>query len=361
MKFNLKKVALLLVMALLVGCGTKNTKDAKDTSNEQTESKLEVYASVYPVYDFAKKIGGDKVEVKNIVPIGMEPHDFEPSQADIKNLENAKVFVYNGAGLESWTDKVIESLDNKDIIVIEASHGVDLISGHSHEHEHHHDAADANHDHEENGEHNHEANGEHNHENHNHNEAAENHNEHEDHDHHHHHGAYDPHTWLSPKNAIIELKNIAEGLIKADPENEAYYKENLEKYTKEFEELDKLYSEEISKLPNKAIVVSHEAFGYICRDYGLTQMGIQGVEAHSEPTPAKMAEIVKFVKENNVNTIFTEELIDPKVAEVIAKETGAQTRVLNPIEGLSQEELDNGDEYVSVMKANLQNLIEALK
>lgn len=354
-----KKIMIFTSMAmLLVACGKGDTKreQSADTKGEDTK-KLTVYASVYPVYDFAQKIGGDKIHLELMVPNGQEPHDWEPGQDDIKNLEKADMFIYNGAGLESWTDKVLSSLTNKKLVAVEASKGIELLHGH-HDHEeaqdeHHEDkAADSKSENGKKDEGKKSENGksaEHDHE------AAQT------HEHEHDHGEFDPHVWLSPKNAKIELKNIKDALVAADGANKDFYEANYEKYSKEFDDLDKKFQSELAKVPNKTIVVSHEAFGYLCKEYGLNQVGIEGVNAESEPDAKTMANIVELVKNKKINTIFTEELIDPKVADTIAKETGAKTKVLSPLEGLSEEQQKDHKEYVSIMEQNLQNLIEALK
>lgn len=315
-KTNLMKAVLFTAVvsaALLSGCGQK--EDIQDSG------KLTVMASFYPMYDFAVKIGGDKVAVANMIPAGTEPHDWEPATKDIANLEKADVFVYSGAGMEHWAEDVLKTLKNQNLTVAEASSGITLMKGHEHEE------------------------GE--------NQEAES----EEHE----HGEFDPHVWLSPANAKIEMENIKDAFVKADPENEAYYQANYETYAGKFDELDKKYKDTLSPLPNKSVVVAHEAFGYLCDAYGLTQMGIEGLSPDSEPDPARMAEVIDFVKENKVKTIFFEDLVSPKVAETIAKETGAKTEVLNPLEGLTDEQLKNGDDYFSVMEKNLTVLKEALE
>ena len=361
---NIKKFLILLAgIVLLSGCS--KGQDTKDVAKEVADEKsgLKVYASVYPVYDFAKKIAGDKIDVEMVMPQGTEPHGWEPDSEAIKNLEGADMFIYNGAWLESWTDKVIGSLSNKDLKVVEASEGVELIkSTHTHEHEDHDHEAVEEHNH------NHEAE-ENNHnndlENHNHNHEAEennhNHEEHHDHEHEHHHGPMDPHVWISPKNAKIEMENIKNAFAELDEENKDYYESNYEKYAKMLDELDAKYNDSLKDLPNKTIVVSHEAYGYLCKDYGLTQIGIKGVNAETEPDAKKMAEIINYIKENDIKTIFTEELIDPKVSKIIADETGCDVKVLSPIEGLSEEQIKNNEEYFSIMEQNLENLVGALK
>jgi len=329
---NIKKIIMLLSLILIfTGCTSSKTSE-----KENTKDLPKVYASVYPIYDFTKKIAGDKLDVNLLMPNGTEPHDWEPDQDAIKSLENAKLFIFNGAGLESWVDKVVNSLSNKDLITVEASEGVNFIEAtHSHDHEddkHHHEA-----------------------ENH-----SDGHEEKEEHEHHHGNGP-DPHVWLSPKNAKIEMENIKNALVQIDEKNADYYEANYEKYAKMLDDLDAKYNESLKDIEDNKIVVSHEAYGYLCSDYGLVQLGIQGVNAETEPDAKKMAEIINYIKDNNINVIFTEELIDPKVSEIIASETGAEVKVLSPIEGLSDEQVESSDDYFSIMEKNLENLVGALK
>ena len=136
--------------------------------------------------------------------------------------------------------------------------------------------------------------------------------------------------------------------------------ENYKRYAKECDKLDTLYKEETSKLTKKELVVAHEAFGYLCHAYGLEQMGIEGLSADDEPDPKQMSEVIRFAKEHQVKTIFFEELVSPKVAKTIAKETGANAKMLNPLEGLSNKKIKAGEDYFSVMKQNLAAIKEAL-
>lgn len=311
----------LVSAAMLSGC-TRAAAPNPAAKADAMESKkmLKVMASFYPMYDFAAKIGGDKAEVITLVPSGTEPHDWEPAAADIRNLEEADLFIYSGAGMEHWVDDVLASLDNKNLISVEASRGVALRDGHSHSHEEEEGAGEPEEE-----------------------------------------GQYDPHVWLSPLNAEKEMENIKNAYIKADPDNRDYYEANYELYASRFADLNQKFQDTLSSLPNKDIVVSHEAFGYLCDAYGLNQVGIEGLSPDSEPSPARMAEIIDFVRANHVRVIFFEELVSPKVAETIAKETGSSVQVLNPLEGLSDEELESGADYFSVMEENLKQLEAALK
>lgn len=284
-----------------------------NTSKKKSNGKIRITTSFYTMYDFAKKIGGDKVEVINLVPAGTEPHDWEPSTKDLIEMEKSDIFIYNGAGMEQWVDDVLESLDTEELTSVEASKGIKLLKDQdAHEHDH-----------------------EHNSEN-------------------------DPHVWLDPQNAKYEMNKIKKALIKVDAENKDYYEANYKRYAKECDKLDTLYKEETSKLTKKELIVAHEAFGYLCHAYGLEQMGIEGLSADDEPDPKQMSEVIRFAKEHQVKTIFFEELVSPKVAKTIAKETGANAKMLNPLEGLSNKKIKAGEDYFSVMKQNLAAIKEAL-
>ena len=304
--------ACTLSLSLLTGCGTQPADTAAG------DGRLRVLTSFYPMYDFACKIGGDCIDVTNMVPSGTEPHDWEPSTNDLKNLEKADVFIYNGADMEPWADDLLVSRSDT-LRVVEASENVELrTTDGEHEHAHEHEGAD------------------------------------------HHHGDFDPHVWLDPENAKIEMEAIRDALCAADPENSTVFQSNYEKYAAELDALDAEFREKLAPLPNRTIVVAHEAFGYLCDAYGLTQVGIEGLSPDSEPDPGRMAEVIDFVREHSISTIFFEELVSPKVAEAIASETGAQAKMLSPLDGLSDEQAAAGADYFSVMHDNLAALMEAL-
>jgi zinc transport system substrate-binding protein len=309
-------IAGLLLSGLVAGCGTEpQTASMPDGSQGTKGQKLFVCTSFYPMYDFAKKVGGDEIELVNLVPSGTEPHDWEPSPQDLASLEKADVFIYNGAGMEQWADKVLASLQNKDLAVVEASQGITLLEGHQEEGEGHDGEAMLN----------------------------------------------DPHVWLSPLKAKAEMEAIEKALIQADPAHRESFEANYLNYASEFDVLDREFKDTLSPLPQKDIIVAHQAFGYLCADYGLNQIPIEGLTADSEPDPARMAEIIDFAKTHDVRVIFFEELVSPKVAEAIASAIGAETAVLNPLEGLNDRQQQEGGDYFSVMRENLQAIKAALQ
>ena len=314
----MKKIILFFVLlfsfSVLAGCTGSTANSSTNSSTPASTGKLSVVASFYPMYDFASKVGGDKVSVTNLTPAGTEPHDWEPSSADMIRLEKAQVFIYNGAGMEHWVDSVLSSLQNKNLVVVEASVKAPFLDSAG-------DSSGST--------------------------SVES-------------SSVDPHVWLDPEIAKIEMKSILDAFQKADPTDADYFQANYDKYALEFDKLDAEFTAALADVPRKDIVVAHNAFGYLCNAYGLTQMPIEGLSADSEPDAARMSEIIDFVSKNNVKVIFFEELVSPKVAQAIAGETGSTTAVLNPLEGISEADQAAGKDYFSVMRENLKTLVKAL-
>ena len=294
---------------LMTGCSSSQASQAAATTSG--DAKLNVSASFYPMYDFTSKVGGDHVSVTCLVPAGTEPHDWEPSSTDVASITKSDLLVYNGASMEHWIDDVTSAAGDS-LKTCEASKGLTLRTGEVEEGE------------EQDG------------------------------------PVYDPHVWLAPQNAKAEMANIKDALSEVDPDHASDYENSYVEYAAKFDELDKEFGDKLSAVPNKTIVVSHEAFGYLCDAYGLTQIAITGMDAEGEPDAQTMASIIDQVKATGIKTIFSEELVSPKVAQQIADATGAECKVLNPIEGLEQDEIDAGEDYFSVMRSNLDELVAAL-
>lgn len=332
---------LLAGVLLLAGCGKNGG------GGEIVEGKLNVVTSFYPVYEFSVAIGGEDANVINLLPTGVEPHDWTPRSQDMLNTSKADLFLYNGAGLEGWVPNFLKGL-NQDAKVkpVELSQGIELIyaegdDGHNHGH------AEAGENGAEEKTHADEAH------------ADEAHSEeaHEDgHDHH-----IDPHTWVSPKSAKIMAENIKNSFVEADPDHKEGYEARFAELRQKLDDLDAKFTEELAKTSKKEIVVSHQAFGYLCRDYGLTQHAIMGLSPEAEPRAQDLVNLSQMVKREGIRYIFFEELVSDKLAKTLASEAGVETLVLNPVEGLTKEQQENGDNFFTLMEKNLQNLILALK
>jgi zinc transport system substrate-binding protein len=312
-----KKYVLLVIFfvfsSAIVGCSNAEQKTAK-----KQENSLTVVTTFYPMYDFTKNVVGPNGKVYLLIPAGTEPHDWEPSPKDIAKIENADVFVYNSDSMETWVPKVLKSIDTKKVKVVEASKGIPLIEGIAEEEE-----------------------GE---------ERSE-----ESHAH-----PMDPHVWLDPVLAQKEVANIKQALIEVDEKHKKDYEANADTFTKKLKDLDNLFRTTLSKAKRKDFITQHAAFGYLAKEYGLTQVPIAGLSPEQEPSPARLAELKKYVKDHNIKVIYFEEVASPKVAKTLANETGAKTVVLSPIEGITIEEQKKGVDYIEYMKRNLDALKQSV-
>lgn len=309
--FNRKKIIKAIASAVAISCaivifGGCNNETSK-LNTKKSDSKIKVVVSFNAMREFANAIGKNKIDIETIIPDGTEPHDFEPTVKDLKTLSTANVFVYSGFGMESWKDKVISSVNNKNLIVTDASKGVTPIK------------------------------------NTNNDEIKE-------------HGEYDPHIWISLKDAETQSKNIKDALIKADPSNKDFYEKNYKDFSKQLDNLYNDYNKSFKTIKNKNFVTGHAAFAYLCRDFGLKQNSVEDVFAEGEPSPKKLEGLVNYCKQNKIKTIFVEDMVSPKVSNTLAKEVDAKVEKIYTIE--SKE--DNKD-YIQSMKYNLQMIYNSLK
>ena len=336
-----KNIFMILALSLAVtACGneakdvktsTEVKEEASQEANQKEESKT-IYASFYPIYNLTKQIAGDKFDVKAFNSLTTESHDFEPSAKEIAELSKSSLIFMNGAGMEDWKDSVEESVDTE---MVDTSAGLDLIKA-DEDDDHDHDHEDADHDHE--------------HED-----------EEGDHEHHHHnHGEFDPHTWLSPKNAKAQAKVIADKLSEIDPANKDYYEANYEKIAAELDSIIEEYTEKFAKVENKKFIVPHEAFGYVARDFGLEQIPLASLTSTADPDAKVMKEVTDLAKAEQIKTVFFEKGGSDKAAKTIAEEIGAETAPLSTMEFASQDELDKGVTLQEIIKENLENIYKSL-
>ena len=267
--------------------------------NENNDNTI--YTSFYPIYDFTSKIVGDKYKVINITPSGEEPHDFEPTPKDIEKLYDSDALLINGLNMEPWLDSAPKEIKNKAYVVTDS-----IIT------------------------------------------RKEN-------------NVLDPHVWLSIKNARIELKNIYEYILKLDPINKDYYENNYNEYDKKFADLQTDYKESLKDLTKPYLVTSHAAFGYLCDEFGLTQLYLSGLEPDATPTAKDIEKIINAVNKYKITTIFYEEMVGPEIANKIANETGVKCEVLCTLESLTKDEINNKEDYLTKMYDNLTKIKEATK
>lgn len=319
---NLYKVRAILValvcFTVMMGCSHEeevNNSEEKESANE----KIHIVTTFYPMYEFTKNITKDKAQVDLLVPSNIEPHDWQPTPNDMAAIQKADFLVYNSPFMETWLSPIQKSLDKDGPLFIEASERIPLMEGTEEESDHDND-----------------------------NEESDHHDED--------HKQLDPHVWLSPVLAQKEVQTITDAIVKQDPENKDYYESNSLDYIEQLKELDELYRTTLDKASNKEMITQHAAFGYLAKEYGLTQVPIAGLSPSEEPSPAKLAELKEFAKEQQINVIYFEETTSPKVAQTLAGELGAETEVLNTLEGLSKEDQEKGLSYIEVMKNNLKSL-----
>lgn len=334
MNIKLKKIISIIMIScmFLVACSSnKDEKNKEQKTTEQKGNKKVIYTTFFPVTDLTKRIVGDKMEVKTIIKGNQEPHSFELKAGDMQEIVKADLIIYNGANMESFISAIEDTVKDKNKF-LNLSQGLTLL-----------ESGDGLEEEEEHGEH----------------KDGDKHEDEHGHNHKHGHDKTNPHTWLSVKNAIIQLDTIYKKVSSIDPENEAYYKENLKKAQDEFRALDKKFETELSKVKSKQkyFVVSHAAFNYLANDYGLKQVAVTGISPEDEPSAKQLQKIADFVKKYKINTIFFEGKATPKVAETLAKNTNTKTDTLYTMENLTDEEIEMG--YLKLMELNLKALLKS--
>lgn len=350
MKKRYVSMLVMLLVVFMTACGNNEPEAASD-------KEISVVTSFYPIYYMTTEIGGEHVKVTNLIATGVEPHDWSPKSKDLITASKADLLLYHGVGLETWIENFKQGLEkDSNVLVKEVSTGITLIEPSAEEQDHDHDAhEEEEHDHDHDAE---AATEEHDHE---HDHDAEAVTEEHGHDHDHSHGGLDPHTWVSPKSALILAENIKNSLVEVDAEHAEAYEQNYETLKAKLLELDTKYEEELGSVNNRTIVVSHQSFGYVARDYHLQQISIMGLSPNAEPRAQDIKRIAEQVKEQGVNVIFFEELVSDNLAKMLASEAKIDTNVIYSLEGLTTKQEQAGDNYLTLMERNLQNLVEALQ
>ena len=339
------------------------------TQVQAYEENINVQVSIYPIYEIADHIGGDRIEVEQFIPQGVEIHGYDPSPGRMTALEETDAFIYVGAGLEPWAERAVDSLDSDTVSLLELADKVELrpygeAHDHDHDHDEHEDANDHDHDHDE-GE-DHEDTHDHNDDDdHQHGDSNDHDHDHEEeheeaHDHDHHHGEYDTHIWLDFNLMQQVATEISQLFSEMDPEGEEVYRENTAQVQEKLQELDDTYQEELAERSRDTIIVSHAAFGYMTDNYGLEQRAVTGLSPHDEPSPGTVSDLIDIARERNLEYVFMEVLASPQVVEVIAEEAGLEILTLDPAAGLTEEQIEQNEDYFSIMYSNLENLKKAL-
>jgi zinc transport system substrate-binding protein len=261
------------------------------------DKRISVVTSIYPLFFFAGEVGKDKIRLTNLTPAGVEPHDYEPTAKDMIEVHKAILLILNGGNFETWGERVKGELNA--VAVVEAGRGLFTSN--------------------------------------------------------------DSHIWLSPKLAKEEVKTILTALSQTDPGNKNFYEENAKILISRLDKLTADYKTGLSDCKKREIITSHAAFGYLTQEFGLTQIPVSGLSPDEEPSTKRLTEISKIAKDTGIKYIFFEKLVSARLAETIADEVGAKTMVLDPIEGISDNDLSQGKNYISIMEDNLTNLRIALE
>ena len=267
---------------------------------------ISVVTTLYPLEYFARRIGGERVTVVNLVAPGVEAHSFDPTPADVRKLDTADVILYNGYGFEPWIDRALAAISSRDRTVIQAGQeggAKDVGQGG---------------------------------------------------------GGLDPHVWLDPQLAISQVQVIRTGLARADPDGEAVYDANTAAVVAELEALHSRFVADLDGCSRDHFVTSHAAFGHLAERYGLEQIPISGLSPEAEPGARDLASIADTIRELGVEYVMVEPIISTAFAETLAREVGAELLPLHPLESLTPQQSKEGEDYFSLMEANLNSLSLAL-
>ncbi len=298
-------IGLIVAVAVAVGAYFFSVQTPRKTV---PLNKIQVTTSFYPLAYIASQVGGLRVSVKDLLPLGGEPHDFEPSLRDLALLSESDLFLYNGADFEPWVEKWKKGSFAQPSKVVNM---VDELGMRS--------ASLISRD-----------------------------------------GVIDPHVWLSPVLFKQKIEIVRDALIIVDPVNADEYRSNAASLDVAINGLDQRFRDGLRSCTKKSVITSHDAFEYLAREYNFGVIPIAGISPNEEPSPKVLASIIKTAREKNIQHIFFETKVGPKLSEVIAREIGGTTLVLNPLESLTPYEVQLKEDYITVMEKNLNNLRTAL-
>lgn len=289
-------------------------------TQDDTERSLRVVASFFPYAEFARAVAGETASVTTLVPSGVEPHDFEPTPRDMERLYQADIVIMNGAGIDAWAEKLAPELENHGVRVVRMADSIDLlpVKGEGHESESAKDDAQ---------------------------EAS----------------VPDPHFWLDPVLAETQVRQIAEVFSETDPAHQSQYASRGDALIEELRALNQEYDSGLRTCRLRTVVTAHDAFTYLAKRYTLEVVSIAGLSPNAEPSPGRLVEIARLVRERDIRYIFFETLSSPELSETLARETGIGTLVFNPIEGGGIGEDGFPETYLGLMRQNLTHLRTALE
>ncbi|GAA0480344.1 metal ABC transporter substrate-binding protein [Salinibacillus aidingensis] len=320
-------VRYFIILVLFIPVITACTQDENQAIKKHTD-KISIYTTLYPIEDFTRKIGGEYVEVTNLLSDGMDPHTYEPTSKTIVDIAESDLFMYSGAGLEAYAEKISKAVESEEVLIVEAAKGVDTVH-----HGHGKEVTVSKPVHE---------------------------NEEEDSHHNHQHGDKDPHVWLDPLRSIDIAETIKESLISLKPEHKKFFQQNFQELKANLEALDSKFHDVIHHADRKQFVVSHAAYGYWEEAYGIKQIGISGMNQNSELSQKELTNIINEVKEKQIDYLLFENTSVSNIAQLIKDEVGATVLPIHNLSVRTREEIQNQDDYFSLMRKNLESLSTAL-
>lgn len=306
----------LLMSIIIMGCGQKQNeiKQPKQATNDT----LTIYTTLFPIEDFTKKIGGSYVNVKSIIPPGVNAHTYEPTTKTMIEIAEADQFIYSSEIMEPYAVKIAEALKDENVKMVEASNGITMLTPDEEEH------AD---------------------------EKTDEHN----------HGDVDPHVWIDPILSIKLAENIKDSLIELKPEAKEDFEANFNTLKIELEKLNKSFEELVKGKESPKILVSHAGYGYWERRYGIEQISISGLSSTNEPSQQQLQEIIDYSKANNLKYIIFEQNMTPKVGDIIKNEIHAKVLRIHNLSVLTEEDIKNNEDYFTLMEKNIDTLKQALQ
>lgn len=330
----MKKIIIPAIIIILGGLSL-TWYFANSNANDSVESEVleplpQVVTTIFPIYDVARDLVGDSAEVSLLLTPGVDSHSFEPSPSDIVAINNADLFIYAGEEMEPWVARLLDDLSTE-VTVVDASSGITLIEG---AHDDHHDDDHDDYDHHD-----------------------DDHADDEDHDDDHEHGDLDPHFWLDFDNTQVMVTTIRVGLEGISALDSQLLIQNEASYISRLEDLDAQYQQTLSSCQSDTIVHGgHFTFGYMVEKYGLVYQSAQGINPDSEPTAQNIANLIELVRESNVQAVYSEEILDSRVANIIAEETDVPVLRLNGAHNITKEDFEQGVTFFDLMEENLDNL-----
>lgn len=308
-------VAITISIAIVLVMGSQPIEEQKMSMESESE-KLKVFTTFFAIDQFTKNVAGDRAIVKNLVPYNTHPHNYEIPGKTLVELSSADMVVYNGASFESFVPTIMESGSFDHIMFVDSTSAVKLRIAEHDDHDDHGDEAK---------------------------------------------GVFDPHVWLDPILAKEQVQMIATSMSLVDPENEQYYMANAKSYSMELDSLDSKIRDELSDCKTDTFVPFHNAFSYYAERYDLHANPIGGNTPQDQITAKDIESFVNFVKANDIKYLLAEELVDSRLSDQLANEAGVSILLFSPVEGLTDEEIENGTTYIDKMEYNLDNLKIALE